>query len=129
MMDTELAKLTLKHIETDLSLFDMNVYAHYSPCGTKACIAGHAMLAAGYSYDARFFHFTRPDGSPVIFGAEGHEAISLLQLTGEEYQGSAPRYGSHPVPLFSEHQDQDAALERFRKLIKTCEEMDDQQGM
>jgi hypothetical protein len=126
MMDTELAKLTLKRIEADLSLFDMKVYVHQTECGTKACIAGHAMLAAGYSYDAPFFHFTRPDGSAVIFGTEGREAMSLLRLTGEEYRGSALQYGSHPVPLFSEHQDQDAALERFRKLIKTCEEMDDQ---
>jgi hypothetical protein len=97
-------------------------------CGTVACIAGHAMLMSGYSYTKMkdpdsdsvlpgAFLFVRPDGTEVDSSLNESEAISLLELTDEEYEGE------DGIPLFHDYLG-DSAATRLRILIEQAEDRD-----
>jgi len=106
MDNPELGMLALKRIESDPESFDMRWWAAVTDCGTVACLAGHVMLAAGYTLRGQ--SFIRPDGSYVP--SEGQEATHLLGLSDEEQ--------SH-YPWSEDKRTQDEALALFRHFVET----------
>jgi hypothetical protein len=108
-MNTELGRLVLKQATEFPETFSMDDWVQEKVCGTAACIAGHAMLFSGYSFqrdEHEGYVFIRPDGSQV--SEEANEAISLLGLTDEEFCPEGED------GLF--YLDDDEALERLREL-------------
>lgn len=103
MDNTELGKLVLKQIGAFPETFRMSTFGYISPCGTVACLAGHAMLLSGYELNNSDFAITipryrRPDGSLVSPPAMGAEAAQLLGMHGQE---QAVFYlGEIAVPVF-----------------------------
>jgi hypothetical protein len=126
MDNPELGRLVLKRIEAEPELFDMETYGMITPCGTVACLAGHAMLASGYvlretgSLFDPLSVFIRPDGTPVH--DKGREAAGLLGLTDGEFRGEDYRLGGIQIPLFHGMQSRERAIARFRALVEAAEE-------
>jgi hypothetical protein len=116
MENIELAKLILKQIDAFPESFDMNSWVAVSPCGTVACIAGHAMLLSGYSWGKTLHpggyyisRFTRPDGTVVDDNQT--EGQKLLGLADDEY---FTEYAGDPMGLF--WLENDEAVARLRSL-------------
>lgn len=110
MKDTELGRLVLKRIAAAPELFDMRTWGTDEPCGTIACLAGHTMLAAGYSF--RLGTYYRLDGTEVDHN--GLEAKKLLGMTDDEYMGPTG------YSLFF-MKNKKLALKRFREIIGNSE--------
>lgn len=128
MENLELAETVLQRIEEHPEEFDMGTWLRAtrrngepeSACKTRACLAGHAMLAAGYelrwypvtgyAYDELASGFIRPDGSAVF--SEADEGRELLGLSDDEYYCH-----DGDDDLFHLGSD-DEALARFRELVE-----------
>jgi hypothetical protein len=105
----ELGRTVLNLIDTRPEQFDMGVWGYKGPdktCGSVACLAGHTLLAAGYTL--RGFNYYRPDGTYVR--SEAAEAEMLLGMTGSD--------GNDTLPLWLDFMNGPA---RFREMIEKAE--------
>jgi hypothetical protein len=116
MENKELGRLVIKQAEAFPESFYMGTWARETPCGTTACIAGHALLLSGYSVQFRPMMLLSgevfPDKRAVFLDPEGEvvicpqEARRLLGLSLQEENS-----------LF--YADEESAIARLREL---CEE-------
>ncbi len=120
MKNVQLGRKVLDHIIAHPEEHKQDIYGLQTLCGTRACIAGHAMLRAGYSLryldDDRFLDgwFCRPDGERVR--RLECEASDLLGLTDDERYGLDDELG-----LFSSGLSNSEAVERLRVLVEKSE--------
>ena len=105
MDNPELGMLAIKRIEAEPKTFRMSTWGRQTDCGTKACLAGHVMLAAGYILGKGGF-FYRPDGS-IVF-SEGREAYQLLGMSWAE-QDLRP---------WNDIRSDESALAMFREMVE-----------
>jgi hypothetical protein len=114
----ELGRTVLNMIDARPELLDMKVYGNgnWTPglepdCGTVACLAGHAMIAAGYKMELvdNKTDFFRPDGSKVEW--ESAEAGELLGITGAEKWVFFSWNGPEEFRTLVEEAEKDAANE------------------
>lgn len=138
-MNVELAKLVYKQITTFPDTFDMRTWGIPEPCGTTACLAGHALLQhGGYHlekrHDVQVFQYAvsrtgvrsyldttartawvlvRDEDGSMVQDPE-QEALALLELTPEEYY---PDDAAMPL-FFTTPGD---AIDRLACLIKDSE--------
>lgn len=104
--NTELGWKVYEYAKDHPEEFDMDYWVHGQPCGTTACLAGHALILSGYRIGPAGRIFWRPDGTLV--GNPGREAQDLLGLdASDRYAGG---------DLFS-MKSNEAALERFHDLL------------
>jgi hypothetical protein len=122
-MDAALGRRVLGAIEDDAA-FDMDQWVQgripgqqlitRHTCGTRACLAGWALLEAGYAYDTHYQVWIAPDGgrmaNPVFV-----EARMLLRLTDGEYHGDGE------AELFFDDSPEPAVRQRFRALVEAAE--------
>jgi len=115
MENLALAEEVLALAEAHPENFDMSDWV--KPCGTAACLFGHAMLLSGYTVRPRLetgisrLEFVRPDGTAVPEYAEEDEGRALLGLTKEEFEGG------DDMPDFLPYLNDDEAIARFREII------------
>ena len=112
MDNPELGRKVLDVADFEPEHFDMHVWAKHSLCGTVACLAGHALLQAGYELDS-WSQFVRPDDLSYVTGIPW-EAELVLGMTGEEVDGA---HGSN-LPLWNDFEN---GLERFRAVVEKAE--------
>ena len=120
MENLELAKLVLKQADTYPETFDMNVFCEIGPCGTVACIAGHALLLSGmYSVVTEHDEHTyllEPDGELLAADEGIRKAQCLLGMSdAERFAGNS--YND----IFYDFQD---GLSRFRELTESSSAQD-----
>lgn len=127
-MDPVLGRKVLTRIEDDAA-FDMDLWiclparglpadavvSRTNMCGTSACIGGHVLLEAGYTFSGCW---RKPDGDRLTDAISG-EARHLLQLTPEEYMGTEGTQDD--VPLFFDDRPDAVVRERFRALVEAAE--------
>lgn len=101
-----IGRKVLDRIDAEPKSLNMETWGRQGECGTVACLAGHTMLAAGYSLSAGMYYAA---GRYVM--SEAKEAAGILGLT------DAVTDGCH---LFHQ-QDRDAALDAFRKAVEEAE--------
>ena len=113
-MKASAGRVVLDHVTTHRLQFGMNIFGEIdSVCGTKACLAGWALILLGGCRLIGFETFVRPDGTQVRRNAA--EAARLLELTDAEYTDGDTEGG-----LFFVFND-DAAIARFRELVEAAE--------
>lgn len=110
MKNYELGRKVLDRIDAqpetlNMTLWGMGMHTagQEELCGTVACLAGHTLLAAGYSLKGGCFY--RPDTDSAVIRVDG-EASSLL---GFDYAQSR---------VFFDYAD---GPERFRKMVEAAE--------
>jgi hypothetical protein len=113
MENPEAGWLAYKAIVADVRSFDMAHWGRETACGTKFCLAGHVLLAAGYSL-VREDQFVTPLGLPV--DNTGREAEDVLGLSMEEVIIERED-GSH-LWLWDPAQGRFEALQRFKRLLE-----------
>lgn len=113
MDNPELGRMILKHVDAFPESFDMATF--FNPCGTTACLAGHALLLDG-GYELKGLRsdsrpgFYRPDGS-YVEDIE-LEALNLLGMAEEEY------FDDNKPPVFYTG-DADDAIARFTEAVES----------
>ena len=88
MENPKLGRAVLDVIDAEPQTLDMHSFGYGTtegeasewPCGTTACLAGHALLASGYRLVESSFY--RPNGEYV--GNEAGEAARLLGMSSQE---------------------------------------------
>ncbi len=112
MENVQLGRKVLDYVTEHPKQFNMSTYGQTWSCGTVACLAGHAMLLAGYEMN-RGGTYYRPDGSVVE--CESGEAAALLGLSEEE------RFPPDEFTIFSGHLSNNTAINRFREIVEKAE--------
>lgn len=131
MKNVALAKLTVSNIASNPSTFQMHRWGEVIPgrrflwrkypATFRACLAGHVLLAAGYTIQG-VNQFASPDGRVADHLEIGNKASELLGLTVDErnYQ-----YHYHHVNgycgLFCGSTTEEDALAAFTFLIRVSE--------
>jgi hypothetical protein len=118
MENPEAGWLAYKAIVADVRSFDMTHWGRETACGTKFCLAGHVLLAAGYSL-ARTDKFVHPSGAVV--DNVGREAEDVLGLSLEELTGLSREElnrGAIQCWLWDPEQGRFEALQRFKRLLE-----------
>jgi hypothetical protein len=119
MQNAELGRKVVDVMDTAPELFDMGTWGSHTPCGTVGCLAGHAMLQAGYSLSFGGL-FTRPDGSAVL--DEAAEAQYLLGMSRREVSDPETEAGCDCcVKEPTIWMDFKNGPDRFRKLVEESE--------
>lgn len=81
MRNVQLGREVVDVMDMQPEQFSMEVWGQATICGTVACLAGTAMLRAGYKFwDGTFI---RPDGTRVM--NEGGEAANLLGMESGDH--------------------------------------------
>jgi len=111
LLNRELASLALKNILSDPASHDQITLVAKNTCGTTACIAGHVLLAAGYTLEEIMAadadeNELKPallawDALGVTFSALGFGAFALRR-----YLDQSVYYGSN-----------ESAIEAFAKVF------------
>jgi hypothetical protein len=100
MENIELGRLIVKQAETHPGSFNMLTWCYQSPCGTAACIAGHALLLCGYEFSGDCDAvFTSPDGERFVNGQIAREAQRVLGMTDYERWDGADIFYDFPGGL------------------------------
>lgn len=115
MKNTELGRKIIDIIDTEPERFEMGHWGEVTECGTTACIAGHAMLLSGYTYNVVHDRYERPSGTVVLH--EAREAAKLLGM--DEAEPFYPAADGNVMAML--WYDMKGGPDRFRKLVEESE--------
>lgn len=92
--DIDYLRRVLARIDGNPELWDQNVLAQKTECGTACCVAGHTVALAGYSFyfDIDGSSFTTTDGVGVWGLARTLLGISEMEA-GDLFDGDNDRQG------------------------------------